>query len=268
MTSPVDGHITFCAGQVWTLKELMEMPLGFTETDKVKTNTGTFLADGWTLYNKEGVCQRALKFAGAGSGSEAIKTTVHSIQWNDQGPKGKDSWSANVIVDPIVIKGSTIRKPSAGSVAKLINNNITPGAEVGIILANSTIPMVGDVFKSGNGDYQWPTCNCGYKLGKNDIYGSLIKCGNVNCSERLGRMRTYLSTINSIFDLDLNKLLVIDRFRWENTAIDKTALLGFVQNNDEVGYYNYLDSFLKTNLQKRNLKLVYHTSFIALREKK
>lgn len=268
MTSPVDGHITFCAGQVWTLKELMEMPPGFTETDKVKTNTGTFLADGWVLYNKEGVCQRALKFAGAGSGTEAIKTIVHGIQWNDQSPKGKDSWSANVIIDPVVIKGSTIKKPSAGSVAKLINNNITPGAEVGIILANSTIPMVGDVFKAGNGDYQWPTCSCGYKLGKADIYGSLIKCGNVNCSERLKRMKSYLSTVNNIFDLDLNKLLVIDRFRWENTQIDKTVLLGFVQNGDEVGYYNYLDSFLKTDLQKRNLKLVYHTSFEALREKK
>ena len=39
--------------------------------------------------------------------------------------KGKDSWSANVIVEPIVVKGSTIRKPSAGSVSKLVKNNIT-----------------------------------------------------------------------------------------------------------------------------------------------
>ena len=38
-----------------------------TESDRVKTLTGTFLVDGWVCYNKAGVCQRALKFAGAGS---------------------------------------------------------------------------------------------------------------------------------------------------------------------------------------------------------
>lgn len=268
-TSRVDGHITFAPAQVWTLKELIDNGGDVIEHDRMRTPTGLFLADGVVLYNKQGICQRALKFAGAGSGTEAIKTTVRSIQWNDQCSKGKDSWSANVIVDPVVIKGCTVKKPSAGSVAKLIKNNITEGAEVGIILANSTIPMVGDVFKPGNGNYQWPVCECGYTLGEKDIYGSLIKCGNPMCSERLGRMRNYLDELNNIkTELDLNSLLVIDRFRWENTTISIPDLLRLVKENKKQEYHDYLDQYLKTKLQKRNLELVWEASYTVLYERR
>ena len=265
VTSALDGHVMFAPAQVWTLTELETMG-DFVEHDRTLTNTGRFLNDGIVIYNAQGICQRALKYAGAGSGTEAIKTVVHSIQWNDQTPKGKDSWSANVIVDPVTLNGCTVKKPSAGSVAKLVKNNITPGAEVGIILANSTIPMVGEVFKGGNGDYQWPTCTCGYTMSEKDIYGSLIKCGNPMCSQRLNRMRDYVGSIKSIDDLDLNQLLVIDRFRWENTGLDKTVLLMYIRAKDSQGYHDYLDSFLKTSLQKRNLELVWAASFKVLTE--
>jgi len=265
--SPCDGHILFSPAQVWTLADLIAKGGDFTETDRVVTNTGTFLCDGWVLYNKAGICQRALKFSGAGSGTEAIKTTVKSILWNDQSPKGKDSWSANVIIDPVTIKGCTITKPSAGSVSKLIKGNCTPGASVGIILANSTIPMVGEIFSPGDGNYSWPTCGCGYKLGPGDIYGSLLKCGNPECTERLSRMRQYLSGISNFEDIDLNKLLVLDRFKWENVNVSLDKLLGIVKADKIDDYHAYLESFLTTDLQKRNLNLVYKTSFKALKEK-
>lgn len=261
-----DGHILFAPAQIWTLKDLEKNP-EFCETDKVVTDTGTFLADGWVCYNQQGICQRALKFAGAGSGTEAIKTKVLSIQWNDQSSKGKDSWSANVIVEPVTLKGCVIKKPSAGSVSKLIKNNITPGATVGIVLANSTIPMVGEVFSTGNGDYQWPTCECGYKLGSSDVYGSLLKCGNPMCTTRLERMKTYVDSIQGISDLDLNKLLVIDRFKWENTQIDLKVLIGFVHGGQAKEYYEYLNGFLKTDLQKKNLNLVWQASYKVLYDK-
>lgn len=263
--SQQDNHILFSPAQVWTLPELEGMP-GFCESDRTVTDTGTFLNDGWVLYNEHGVCQRAIKYAGAGSGTEAIKTRVKSIIWNDQTCKGKDSWSANVEVEPVQVKGCTIKKPSAGSVSKLIKNNITPGAEVGIILANSTIPMVGNVFKPGNGDYMWPSCKCGYKLSSKDIYGSLLKCGNQLCSERLGRMKKVLNNTSSPKDLDLNKLLVIDRFRWENTQVSIDRLVELAVSNDSTGYYNYLRGFLKTELQIRNLDLVWMASFKAIQE--
>lgn len=258
--SKVDGHVMFAPAQTWTLAELKGMP-GFTETDKTITRDGTFLNDGWVLYNPAGQCQRALKFAGAGSGTEAIKTRVQGLQWNDQGPKGKDSWSANVIIDPVVIKGCTVRKPSAGSVSKLLKGNITPGAEVGIILANSTIPMVGEVFQGGDGNYQWPTCACGHTMGPGDIYGSNLKCGNPACTERKARMAQWLNNNSLLKPEDLNSFLVIDRFKWENTKIDLQTLFGAPTPE---AYHDYLESFLKTALQKRNLELVWRSSWEVL----
>jgi hypothetical protein len=240
----------------------------FCETDRLLTSTGYFLCDGWVAYTKIGVCLGALKFAGAGSNTEGvIKTRVQGIQWNNQSVKGKDSWSANVIIDPVTIKGSVIRKPSAGSVGKMIKNKITRGAEVSIILANSTIPMVGETFEEGNGDFEWQTCSCGYQLGPSDVYGSLLKCGNPMCSDRMDRMRKYISRVPTIELLDFNRFLVIDRFNWSDVRLDRQKILGFIQSNDPDGYKAYLMSFMSTPLQKRNMELVWRASWTVLEEK-
>lgn len=261
--SPIDGHVTFAPAEVWSLADLKSKGGDFTEHDVVVTGTGKFPVDGWVLYNKNGQCQRALKFAGAGSGTEAIKTKVLGIQWNDQSSKGKDSWSANVNIEPVTIKGCTVKKPSAGSVSKLVKNNITPGAEVGIILANSTIPMVGEVFSPGNGNFMWPTCNCGYTLGPKDIFGSLIKCGNPKCTERIARMKASITDPDNI---DLDRFLVIDRFKWENSNVNMVDVKSYVQRDDKVGYYDYMKSFLKSDLQRRNWDLVWEASWTVLKE--
>lgn len=263
--SRTDGHILFSPADVWTIDELKGA--GNTETDKTTTSTGYFLNDGWVVYDEFGICLGALKFAGAGSGTEALKTTVRGIQWNSQVAKGKDSWSANILIDPIQVKGCTVRKPSAGSVGKMIKKKITPGATVSIIMANSTIPMVGDSFTEGNGDFMWPTCSCGYRMSEVDVYGSLLKCGNPMCSERLQRMESYLGTLSDIHkELDLNKFLVIDRFKWETTGINTSELLKAVEQEDPKTYYEYLKSFLTTDLQIRNLDLVWKASFTILRK--
>lgn len=264
--SNTDGHILFSPADSWTIDELQTIDPNYTETDKTVTSTGYFLNDGWVVYSNTGVCLGALKFAGAGSGTEAIKTTVKGIQWNSQVSKGKDSWSANILIDPIQIKGCIIRKPSAGSVGKLIKKKITPGSVVSIILANSTIPMVGESFKEGDGNFMWPTCSCGYHMSENDVYGSLLKCGNVMCSERLNRMDNYVGSLSNIHnELNLNKLLVIDRFKWEDTKIDMNSLLKSVEDNNLENYYNQLRSYMKTDLQIRNLDLVWKASFLVLR---
>ena len=264
--SRTDGHIKFAPADSWTIEELIGMS-GFTETDCITTSTGAFLADGWVCYSEDGICLGALKFAGAGSGSEKITTTVRSIQWNNQVPKGKDSWSANVIIDPVDIKGCTVRKPSAGSVSKLVKNNITPGAVVSIILANSTIPMVGETIMPGNGDYQWPTCSCGHIMSEKDVFGSLLKCSNPDCTERKARMKSYLDSLKSPFDLDLNKYLVIDRFKWENTDIDLSTLFEFIKKSDPDSYRDYLMKYMGTTLQKKNMELVWKLSYTVLYEK-
>ena len=87
------------------------------------------------------------------------------------------------------------------------------------------------------------------------------------CTERLGRMRDYLLSLGgNIMNLDLNKFLVIDRFKWENTEIDLGILLKAVENLDYQGYHDYLGSFLTTDLQRRNLNLVSPPSFKTLRD--
>jgi len=266
--SPIDGHVMFAPAQVWKVSELLNLDPSFCNNYKTRTNTGYFLNDGWVLYDSKGKCINALKFSGAGESSEVIKTKVKSIQWNNQSVKGKDSWSANVIIDPVVIKGCTIKKPSAGSVSNLVKNNITPGAEVSIILANSTIPMVSKCFSGGNGVYSWPVCSCGYRMSEKDVYGSLLKCGNPNCTDRYNRMKSYVDSLNNVQDeINLNKLLVIDRFKWENTDIDIKQLLHFVEIDNFEDYKNYLLSFLSTSLQKNNLILVSFPSFRVLRER-
>ena len=265
--SRIDGHFQFAPADVWTPEELQNKTEGFTETDCILTSTGKFLADGFVMYSTDGICLGALKFAGAGSGTELIKTTVKSIQWNNQVSKGKDSWSANVIVEPVEVRGCTVKKPSAGSVDKLVKEKITPGAEVTLVLANSTIPMIGKTLKPGNGDYQWPKCSCGHVMSEKDVFGSLLKCSNPDCSERKDRMRKYLSTISSPSDLDLNKFLVIDRFKWETTDVDLNKLLDFVKNEDPDSYKEYLMSFMGTALRKRNMEVVWKASYITLHEK-
>ena len=212
--------IKFAPADIFSVDSL---PVGYTETYRTRTSSGEFLNDGWVCYNSIGQCLGALKFSGAGSETEGmIKTTVRSIKWNDQGPKGKDSWAANVVVDPVVVHGSTITKPSAGSVKKLIQNKISPGAEVTIILANSTIPQVHLCLKPGNENYMFPKCSCGYQMSESDIYGARLKCGNRRCSSREERMASYLKLLGNLADLDLNKFLVIDGFKWEGTDVDIT----------------------------------------------
>jgi hypothetical protein len=104
-------------------------------------------------------------------------------------------------------------------------------------------------------------------MSEKDVFGSLLKCSNPDCSERKDRMRKYLSTISSPSDLDLNKFLVIDRFKWETTDVDLAKLLDFVKNEDPDSYKEYLMSFMGTALRKRNMEVVWKASYITLYEK-
>ena len=261
--SQADGHIMFSPADIFSTSELGP----WCESDIIQTSTGSFLADGMVLYDRHGKCIKALKFSGAGSDSEGkIKTKVLGLQWNNQVSKGKDSWSANVLIEPITLRGTVVRKPSAGSVSKLVKLNITPGAEVSVILANSTIPMISDAYSPGNGDFSFPKCSCGYQMSEKDVYGSNLKCGNPMCSERISRMKTYLDRLGDVRKIDLNAFLVIDRFKWQETGINTDILINAVCNDKKDEYYQYLSSFMKTDLQKKNLDLIWEASYITLRD--
>lgn len=261
---PLSGHIKFAPATTWTISELQNAPTGFMDTQKTDSGLGVFLNDGWVVYSKTGVCLGALKYSGAGEGSEKT-TIVRGIQWNSQVAKGKDSFSVNVLVDPINVLGCTVKKPSGGSVRKMVDNNITPGAKVSIVMANSTIPMVGKVYSPGNGNFGWPVCGCGYQTSEKDVYGSLLKCGNPECTEREGRMRKYIGTLSNISDIDLNRFLVIDRVKWDG-KVNLNELLKTIEENKPSEFYDHLLKPLTTDLQKRNLNLVWKSAFKILRE--
>ena len=78
-------------------------------------------------------------------------------------------------------------------------------------------------------------------------------------------MLGYLQSLKSISEIDLNKFLVIDRVKWENTGIDMSKLIEYVTKDDLSGYKLHLESFLTTELQKKNLELVAPGSFKALK---
>lgn len=256
------GDIKFCGG--YTFKTLGD----FVEHDIWKTPTGTFLVDGVVGYTFDGICVKALKYKDAGRGEA---TEVLSIKWNDQSSKGKDSWSANAIISPILVRGTKITKPTVGSVKKMLESGLSPGAKVTIILANSTIPQVSKVISPGNLDYNWPTCKCGWKLGPKDIYGTLVKCGNPECTYREERMRKYLRSCSSFSDIDLNRLLILDRWNWDkkisNLSNFLVGLYNILKNN--LGYdrfLEYLSAPLTTDLLRRNLKLVSKPAYKTLLE--
>jgi hypothetical protein len=263
----LSGDIKFCGGYVMTLQDLELLGPAIVDKDIWKTPSGTFLVDGLVAYTREGVCIQALKYKDAGRGET---TEVLGIKWNDQSVKGKDSWSANAIIKEVTVRGSKCTKPTVGSVKKMVETGLSKGAKVTIILANSTIPQVSNVMSPGNLDFEWPTCGCGYRMGPGDIYGALLKCGNPMCTERLGRMRKYLESLTDPMALNLDKFLVLDRFKWaEKVDIEKVIPAVWEIVDAHAGpeeLYKYLEQFLTTPLQKRNLALVIGPAYKALEE--
>ena len=266
------GDIKFAGAWVMRYQEIMSLGPDIVNKDIWSTPTGTFLVDGIVAYSSEtGECIQALKYKDAGRGET---TEVLGIKRNDQSKKGKDSWSANAIINPVTVRGSVINKPSVGSISKMVENGVSKGARVTVILANSTIPMIDKVIQSGDLNYEWPTCSCGYQMSEKDIYGALLKCSNPECSSRLTRMTEYLNTCSSIADVDLNKLLVIDRFDWSKKVADlvqfkaeivDAILNGPNQNKEDLKVV--LSKYIKTALQKKNLDLVVGPAWTALRNK-
>ena len=263
------GDIKFAGAWVMTYQEIMNLGPDIVNKDIWATPTGTFLVDGVVAYSQAGECMQALKYKDAGRGET---TEVLGIKWNDQSKKGKDSWSANAIINPVTVRGSVINKPSVGSISKMVKNGISKGARVTVILANSTIPMIDQVIQAGDLNFEWPVCSCGHQMSDKDIYGALLKCSNPECSGRLARMTEYLNTCQSMADVDLNKLLVIDRFDWNKKVKDmpqflQTIVDAVVNGQDKNDLKAVLETYITTDLQKKNLNLVVGPAWTALRNK-
>ena len=256
--------IKFAPADVFTVEEMEQRP-GLFESSRQTLSTGEFLFDGTVLYDQFGVCQGALKFPGAGSDSDAIVTSkVKSLKFNDQSSKGKDSWSCNVLIEPVMLHGSKVTKPS-GSVGKIVKEGIGPGAEVSIVMAQEVIPTIKKCIKPG-GPIDFPMCSCGYQMSASDIYGSRLKCGNVRCSTREARMTGYLQKLSSLSCLDLNKLLVIDGFDFTKAGADVSKVLEYIDADNYDQFREYLMGYMNTANRKRNLDLVVLSAWVCLKD--
>jgi hypothetical protein len=253
-----NGDIKFAPGCCMTFNEIfgLDSPYSLSpkelDSDVLETSTGTFLIDGWVAYTKSGEVIKALKYKDAGRGEFS---KVIEIKWNNL--LDKDGFSSNIIIEPVYIRGVKVTKPTGGA-QKIFRDNISKGALVSVTMRNSTIPCIENCLKGGNGDFNLPICECGYKLTENDIYGNNLKCQNPDCIGRLNRMVHYIEG-KEINEIDLNKLLIVDRFDFDK-KINKNDLL-----NKIIYYSNFSEfkellvkelSYIKfTNIQKKMINL-------------
>ncbi len=106
-------------------------------------------------------------------------------------------------------------------------------------------------------------------MGQKDTFGSLLKCGNPMCTERLERMRKYLGTCKTSEAINPDRFLIIDRTKLTEipglmmTLIDGIRS-GVITGPD--GIKTELEKTLKTNLQRRNIMLVVGPAYTALSE--
>ena len=73
-------------------------------------------------------------------------------------------------------------------------------------------------------------------------------------------------------DVDLNKLLVIDRFDWNKKVKDmpqflQTIVDAVINGQDKNDLKAVLETYITTDLQKKNLNLVVGPAWTALRNK-
>lgn len=169
--------------------------------------------------------------------------TVKSIDWTYNWDNG--SYIPTLTFEPVIINDKTIQRCATGGVPNLINRKMGVGSVVRIILSGGTIPKVEKVISEAE-DFQYPVCECGYQLSEKDVLGSVLKCGNPECSLKLevyrDEIRSHLgwesyedwneertetavfwkrneNKLQDVYDADpffLIRLLKIDRFKPED----------------------------------------------------
>ena len=266
-----NGDIKFAPGCCMTFNEIFGLASPYSlspkelDSDVLETSTGTFLIDGWVAYTKSGEVIKALKYKDAGK-SEFTK--VIGFKWNDKSLVGKDSWSCNAIIEPTIVRGVEVTKPTC-PINKIYKDGMGVGSLVTLILANSTIPSI-DKIHTKSDIIDLPVCKCGtvIDINKDNIYGNNLKCPNKNCSYRYENMTSYLNSVNNYYNIDFNKLLIIDRFDFNKKVQNITEfyelIRGSVINDDFNRFNEIIRSVLSSNLQKRNLELVVIPAFNSL----
>lgn len=243
-------------------------------------NGDIFQCDGIVMYSAlEGI--KGFKFYY----TDSAITKIKDITWN-QKPNG--SFAAVCELDPVWLDDKYISRASSNGVANLIDMQLGVGAEVKVILANTTIPKIIEVIKPST-DFKFPKCSCGYQMSEKDIYGSTLKCGNTNvCTHK---MNLWMPEVAGWFTGDerfidckwleecirvdpvyIGWVLHIDRWNPDNRfeeSFDKDVLSeGFIDcilNDDLDGFRELIiQAFYFTELQLNILDINIATAFEVL----
>lgn len=277
-----NGDIKFAPGCCLTFNEMfgLDSPYSLSpkelDIDTLETSTGTFLIDGWVAYTKSGEVIKALKYKDAGHGEFS---KVIEFKWNSQLSKGKDSYSCNAIIEPVVIRGSNVTKPSC-PVNKIIKDGAGIGSLVSVELRNSTIPCI-DRVEAKSDQVNLPTCKCGTLVTLDSAFGNNLKCPNPDCSARYNYMSWYLEDggldkfllegkVDELFNPKyFNGLFLIDRFKFEDKIKDLDLFIRklYLLITDRVtdrDLFELINDLGLTSLARRNLELIYKPAYRAL----
>jgi DNA ligase (NAD+) len=142
----------------------------------VNLEEGNFQNDGIVLYSPKGI--QGFKFYYTESAVTIVKTINYDIKQNG-------SYAATVNFDSVILNDKNISNASAGGINNMINMKFGVGAKIKVIMANLTIPKIVEVLEPSE-DYQFPKCECGHQLTKEDIFGNVLKCTNEDaCSMKV-----------------------------------------------------------------------------------
>jgi NAD-dependent DNA ligase len=237
-----------------------------------------FQVDGVVAYTYAGV--KGFKFYY----TEFQDTIVEEIQWNR---KENGSFAPVLAIKTIELNGKEINNVATGGVPNMIDSQMGKGAKVRVILANMTIPKVIEVLEPSE-DYQFPTCDCGYQLSENDIYGSTLKCQNENgCKWKVNNwysqfIREILETpdcidkdVISFFRIELwwiLSYLKIDRwnpqqkFQGENEGDLACQIWANIDDNQPEEFKYLIESnFYFTELNAANFEINWKSTFELLK---
>ena len=127
---------------------------------------GNFQTDGVVVYSSKRI--QGFKFYY----TESAITTVRAVNYDI---KHNGSYAATINFDTIIINDKNISNASSGGIRNMMNMRFGVGAKIKVILANLTIPKIIEVIEPSD-DYRFPQCECGYQLTEEDIFGSVLKC--------------------------------------------------------------------------------------------
>lgn len=167
----------------------------------------------------------------------------------------KNTISTVLQITPLKMEGITIRNITTNGCRILYQRGLGVGAEIKVMRLNSVIPAVKEVVTPSDVHYyECPACKS--ELTESNILGSVFKCPNPECPDRVSlfnwKVDTFLGTdelsiltsINESVDKFLGAL-TLSRFSHKNSSLGSEYLINLIIHAD----YEEFKSSIKSKLR-------------------